>query len=192
VEIKRAFRSQARQYHPDVNKSPDAEARFKEITEAYEVLSDAQKRAMYDRYGHSGGQQAGFGDFGGFADIFETFFGGGRRASGRGPQRGSDLRYDMSVSFEEAVFGTEKEIEIPVMTPCQECQGTGAEPGSGASTCPRCQGSGEMRRVQQSVFGQFVSVVMCDACGGEGRVIGTPCKNCRGQGRVQGTKRISV
>lgn len=195
VEIKRAFRNLARKYHPDVNKDSDAEARFKEISEAYEVLSDPQKRSMYDRYGHSGGQGGfeGFTDFGGFADIFESFFGGGSRRSGhRGPQRGSDLRYDLRITFEEAVFGTEKDIEIPVMKACPECSGTGAEPGSGASTCPRCQGSGELRRVQQSVFGQFVSVVMCDACGGEGRVIGTPCSNCRGQGRVQGTKRLTV
>lgn len=195
VEIKRAFRNLARKYHPDVNKDGDAEARFKEISEAYEVLSDPQKRSMYDRFGHSGGPGGfeGFGDFGGFADIFESFFGGGgRRSSYRGPQRGSDLRYDMRISFEEAVFGTEKTIEIPVMKPCEKCSGTGAEPGSGASVCPRCQGSGELRRVQQSVFGQFVSVVMCNACGGEGRVIGTPCSNCRGQGRVQGTKTLTV
>jgi molecular chaperone DnaJ len=195
VEIKSAFRNQARKYHPDVNKSPDAEARFKEINEAYEVLSDARKRSAYDRYGHrlqpSGFE--GFSDLGGFADIFETFFGaGGRRGSYRGPQRGADLRYDMTISFEQAVFGIEKEIEIPILQLCKRCDGSGAEPGSGVRTCPRCQGSGELRRVQQSVFGQFVNVVMCDMCQGEGQVIGSPCKNCHGSGREQGNKKLSV
>jgi molecular chaperone DnaJ len=195
VEIKRAFRTQARKYHPDVNKASDAEARFKEINEAYEVLSDARKRSAYDRYGHVG--QAGgfsdFGDLGGFADIFETFFGaGGRRGTQRGPQRGSDLRYDMRIAFEEAVFGTEKDIEIPVLQVCHTCDGSGAEPGTGATTCPRCHGSGELRRVQQSVFGQFVNVVACDMCQGEGQLAGTPCKTCHGQGREQGRKNLTV
>ncbi len=195
TEIKRAFRNQARQYHPDVNKAADAETRFKEINEAYEVLSDGQKRAAYDRFGHAGasGNFDGFGDLGGFADIFDTFFGaGGRRGTQRGPQRGADLRYDMTITFEEAAFGAEKSIQIPVMETCGTCDGTGAQPGSGSQTCPRCQGSGELRRVQQSVFGQFVNVVMCDACQGEGRVIADPCKTCRGQGRIRATKDISV
>ena len=195
ADIKRAFRNQARQYHPDVNKAPDAEARFKEINEAYEVLSDSSKRAAYDRFGHAGqsGNFDGFGDLGGFADIFDTFFGaGGRRTSQRGPQRGSDLRYDMTITFMEAVFGAEKQIEIPVMENCETCNGTGAQPGSGSETCPRCHGSGELRRVQQSVFGQFVNVVMCDACQGEGRVIADPCKNCKGQGRLLGSEELTV
>lgn len=194
VEIKRAFRTQARQYHPDVNKQPDAEARFKEINEAYEVLSDERKRAAYDRYGHAaqGSGFSDFGDLGGFADIFETFFGGGRRSGYRGPQRGSDLRYDMSITFEEAVFGTEKEIEIPILKACARCEGSGAEPGSTATTCPRCQGSGEMRRVQQSVFGQFVNVVVCEACHGEGQIVASPCTKCRGTGRERASKKLSV
>jgi molecular chaperone DnaJ len=195
VEIKRAFRTQARKYHPDVNKEPNAEARFKEINEAYAVLSDARKRASYDRYGHTGqaGGFEGFGDLGSFADIFDTFFGaGGRRGGQRGPQRGSDLRYDMSISFEQAVFGAEKEIEIPVLSLCQRCEGTGAEPGSGSATCPRCQGSGELRRVQQSVFGQFVNVVMCEQCQGEGQVVGSPCTTCRGKGREKANKKLSI
>lgn len=195
VEIKRAFRNQARKYHPDVNKSPDAETRFKEINEAYEVLSDARKRSAYDRYGHVGqaGTFDGFGDVGGFADIFETFFGAGaRRGASRGPQRGADLRYDMSIAFEDAVFGAEKKIEIPVLEICEECGGSGAEPGSGSATCSRCHGSGELRRVQQSVFGQFVNVVACDVCRGEGQVVGSPCRNCRGQGRKQGKKTLSI
>jgi molecular chaperone DnaJ len=195
VEIKRAFRTAARQYHPDVNKAPDAETRFKEINEAYEVLSDPQKRAAYDRFGHTG--QAGtfdFGDLGGFADIFETFFGGGGRRGGtyRGPQRGTDLRFNMRLTFEEAVFGTEKEIDIPTLQPCARCDGSGAEPGSGRQTCSRCQGSGELRRVQQSVFGQFVNVVMCDACGGDGQIVASPCTKCHGQGRERTTKKVEV
>lgn len=194
VEIKRAFRARARQYHPDVSNAADAEARFKEVNEAYEVLSDQRKRAAYDRYGHTG-QAGGFEDFtdlGGFADIFETFFGTGRRGTQRGPQRGPDLRYDLRISFEEAAFGVEKEIELPSHQTCEACAGSGAEPGSGASTCPRCQGSGELRRVQQSVFGQFVNVVMCENCQGEGQIVASPCGNCRGQGRVRGTKKLTV
>jgi molecular chaperone DnaJ len=192
VEIKRAFRTQARKFHPDVNKDPGADVRFKEINEAYEVLSDPQKRQMYDRYGHNG-PGAGFGDIGGFADIFESFFGGGSRRGGqRGPQRGSDLRYDLTITFEEAVFGTEKDLDIPALTICEHCGGKGAEPGSGARVCPRCQGSGELRRVQQSVFGQFVTVVMCEACGGEGQVMAAPCTECQGQGRVRSNKKLHV
>jgi molecular chaperone DnaJ len=194
-EIKRKFREQARKFHPDVNKAPDAEARFKEINEAYEVLSDQRKRAAYDRYGHSG-QGAGIGDFGdlgGFADIFETFFGAGtRRGAYHGPQRGNDLRYDLSISFEEAVFGIEKVIELPSLQFCSRCDGSGAEPGSGSTTCPRCHGSGELRRVQQSVFGQFVNVVMCESCQGEGQIVSSPCTRCHGQGRERGTKKLTV
>jgi molecular chaperone DnaJ len=195
ADIKRAFRTNARQYHPDVNKSPDAELRFKEINEAYAVLSDNGKRATYDRFGHAGqnGSFDGFGDLGGFADIFETFFGaGGRRGAHHGPQRGSDLRYDLHISFEEAVFGSEKEIEIPVMQICEACSGSGAEPGSGSAICDRCNGSGELRRVQQSVFGQFVNVVLCDRCQGEGQVSGSPCKDCSGQGRERRMKKLAV
>lgn len=194
VEIKRAFRNQARTYHPDVNKAPDAETRFKEINEAYEVLSDPQKRAAYDRFGHNGpmGGFENFTDVGGFADIFETFFGGGRRGANRGPQRGTDLRYDMTIEFEEAVFGTEQTIEIPVLQLCEKCDGSGAEPGSQATTCPRCQGSGELRRVQQSVFGQFVNVVACDRCHGEGQIVGSPCNQCHGQGRQRRNKTLTV
>jgi molecular chaperone DnaJ len=195
TEIKRAFRERARKFHPDVNKAADAEARFKEVNEAYEVLSDQRKRAAYDRYGHAGqGVGVGdFGDLGGFADIFETFFGAGtRRGAYHGPQRGSDLRYDLSIAFEEAVFGIEKEIELPSLQFCGRCDGSGAEPGSGSTTCPRCHGSGELRRVQQSVFGQFVNVVMCETCQGEGQIVATPCSRCHGQGRERGTKKLSV
>jgi molecular chaperone DnaJ len=194
VDIKRAFRNQARTYHPDVNKAVDAEARFKEINEAYEILGDPQKRAAYDRFGHNGptGGFENFTDIGGFADIFETFFGAGRRGGHRGPQRGTDLRYDMTITFEEAVFGTEKTIEIPVLQLCEKCDGSGAEPGSTAQTCSRCQGSGELRRVQQSVFGQFVNVVACDKCRGDGQILGSPCTRCHGQGRERRTKSLDV
>lgn len=196
VEIKRAFRNQARRYHPDVNKEPEAETRFKEINEAYEVLSDRQKRAAYDRYGHTGRTGVGgdpFSDLGGFADIFETFFGGGaRRGAQRGPTRGADVRFDMHLSFEEAAFGIEKDIEVPTLQPCHTCHGSGAEPGSGTQTCSKCHGSGELRRVQQSVFGQFVNVVMCDRCGGDGQIVANPCPTCHGQGRERRTKTITV
>jgi molecular chaperone DnaJ len=197
-DIKKAFRRLARQYHPDVNKDKDAEARFKEINEAYEVLSDPQKRQMYDQFGHAGpnmGAGAGFGDFGfgGFSDIFQTFFGGQAGGGGRrGPQRGSDLRYNLTLTFEEAVFGCEKELEIPRADTCTVCHGSGAEPGTEPSRCPNCNGTGELRRVQQSIFGQFVNVVMCDRCQGEGRVITTPCHECHGGGRVRVTKHVTL
>src|SRR5579862_4442977 len=197
-DIKKAFRRLARQYHPDVNKNKDAEARFKEVNEAYEVLSDPQKRQMYDQFGHAGpgaGAGAGFGDFGfgGFSDIFQTFFGGQTGGGGRrGPQRGSDLRYNLTLSFEEAVFGCEKELEIPRADTCPACRGSGAEPGTEPSRCPNCNGTGELRRVQQSIFGQFVNVVMCERCQGEGRVIGTPCHECHGAGRVRVTKHVTL
>ena len=169
--IKSAYRKLARQYHPDVNKAPDAEERFKEVNEAYEVLSDGDKRQAYDRFGHAaaqggfgaGGQGAGFGGMGGFGDIFEDFFGGfgGMRGAPRGPARGDDLRYDMEITFQEAVFGAEKEIEIPRLETCPVCQGSGAEPGTKPIRCPQCNGTGEVRRAQQTILGQFVSVTTC-------------------------------
>lgn len=200
-EIKKSFRRLAKQYHPDANKEQGAEARFIEINEAYEILSDQQKRSAYDRYGHAGvasgaGGAGGF-DFGGFNnlnDIFETFFsgsaGGGQRRSG--PQRGADLRYELTISFEEAVFGCQKEIELPRWETCSTCRGNGAQPGTSTQRCPGCQGSGEIRRVQQSIFGQFVNVTMCERCRGEGRIITTPCEKCRGQGRVRNNRRVVV
>jgi molecular chaperone DnaJ len=195
IEIKRAFRSRARQYHPDVNKETGAEGLFKEINEAYEVLSDGNKRAAYDRFGHAGvngGPQQAYAGFDSFADIFDQFFGAGGRRGHRGPQRGSDLRYDLSIAFEEAVFGAEKELEIPALRGCSRCGGSGAEPKSGETVCPSCHGSGEIRRVQQSVFGQFVNVVMCDRCQGEGRVPGEPCVKCNGQGRERSSHTVAV
>ncbi len=198
-EVKKAFRRLAKQYHPDANKEQGAEARFVEINEAYEVLSDPQKRATYDRFGHAGvgnGMGAGFGDLGGFSsinDLFETFFAGAAGAQRRaGSQRGADLRHDLTITFEEAVFGCQKEIELPRWETCSNCRGSGAQPGTSTSRCSACQGTGEIRRVQQSIFGQFVNVTMCERCRGEGRVITTPCEKCRGQGRVRNNRRVVV
>ncbi len=199
-EIKKSFRRLAKQYHPDTNKEQGAEASFIEINEAYEVLSDQQKRSAYDRYGHAGvgagaAGAAGF-DFGGFNnlnDIFETFFAGSAGTQRRSTtQRGADLRYELTITFEEAVFGCQKEIELPRWETCSTCRGSGAQPGTSTQRCPACQGSGELRRVQQSIFGQFVNVTMCERCRGEGRIITTPCEKCRGQGRVRNNRRVVV
>jgi len=194
-EIKKAFRRLARQYHPDVNKSPDAEARFKEINEAYEVLSDREKRAMYDRFGHAG-PQAGFGGFGdfGFEDLFESFFGGMRAgpAARQGPARGADLRYDLTIEFAEAIFGCEKEIVVPRHETCPQCQGSGAEPGTQPIRCPQCNGTGEVRRQQQTFLGSFIQVTTCPRCHGEREIVTTPCTQCRGQKVVQVERPILV
>jgi molecular chaperone DnaJ len=204
-EIKKSFRRLARQYHPDVNRESGAEERFKEINEAYEVLGDAQKRQAYDRFGHAGvgaGAGAGgspfdgFGGFGSFSDIFEQIFATAAGAAGtarRGTaQRGADLRYELTISFEEAVRGCQKDIEIPRWESCPTCRGSGAQPGTNTARCTACQGTGEIRRVQQSIFGQFVNVMVCDRCRGEGRVITTPCERCSGQGRVRNVRRVTV
>lgn len=196
-EIKKAYRQLARKYHPDVSQESDAEARFKEINEAYEVLSDQQKRGTYDRFGHAGTQGfGGFEGFGGFRDpfeIFEEFFGsgfgmGGRTRARRGPRRGADLRYDLEIQFEEAIFGAEKEIEVPRKQTCPHCQGTGAEPGTSPIRCPDCNGTGEVRR--QAGF--FLNIVTCPRCQGEGEVITSPCTQCRGRKRVVETRRLSL
>ena len=192
--IKSAYRKLARQYHPDVNKSADAEERFKEINEAYEVLSDADKRAdvrpLRPR-GDAGrvrrGGPGGSAVPGGFGDIFEEFFGGfsGMRGAHAGPTRGNDLRYDLEITFQEAVFGAEKEIEMPRLEVCPQCQGSGAEPGTKPIRCPQCNGTGEVRRAQQTILGQFVSVTTCPRCNGEREIATTPCTHCRGQKRVR-------
>jgi molecular chaperone DnaJ len=197
--IKSAYRKLARQYHPDVNKSAEASERLKEINEAYEVLSDADKRQAYDRFGHAASQggfggAGSYGGFGGFGDIFEEFFGGfgATRPAPRGPARGSDLRYDMEITFEEAVFGSEKEIEVPRLETCPQCQGSGAEPGTKPIRCPQCNGTGEVRRAQQTILGQFVSVTTCPRCHGEREIVTTPCTLCHGEKRVHRTRRLSV
>ena len=198
-EIKKAYRRLAMQYHPDRNPSPEAEERFKEINRAYEVLSDPEKRAAYDRFGHAGvdgGAGAtgfeGFNPFEGFGDIFDAFFGGTRARRRRGPVRGADLRYDLEISFEEAAFGTEKEIEFSRYEVCSECRGRGAAAGTDLATCPDCNGVGEIRRTASSIFGQFVNVMTCGRCGGEGRIIVRPCPRCRGSGRERVTRRLVV
>ena len=193
-DIKGAFRKLAMQFHPDRNNAADAADRFKEIGEAYEILSDPEKRERYDRYGPTAdfGPSRGFEgfDFGGFGDIFDAFFGG--RRSARGPTRGEDLRVRQELKFEEAVFGVEKEIRISRLEDCTVCGGTGSEPGSQPEACPQCEGSGEVRRVQRSVFGQFVNVSPCDRCGGEGAIITNPCGNCGGLGRERRNRRLQV
>ncbi|MFV9504492.1 MAG: molecular chaperone DnaJ [Oscillochloridaceae bacterium umkhey_bin13] len=198
-EIKKAFRKLARQFHPDVNREAGAEAKFKEINEAYEVLSDEEKRAVYDRFGHNvpGGMGGGaYGDpFGGadpFSTIFDAFFGGaaaGQRTQ-RGPQRGADLRYNLRLEFQEAVFGVEKEIEFRRLEPCGGCKGTGAEVGTEPTRCPKCQGSGEVR--QRAPLFNMVTVTTCDQCGGAGYVIPIPCRECRGEGRIRQVRKLTV
>jgi molecular chaperone DnaJ len=196
-ELKKAYRRLAHQYHPDVNKDVSADEKIKEINEAYEVLSDDDKRARYDRFGHEGVQNggagfSGFEGFGSVADIFEEFFGGGMGRRRRGPRRGADLRYDLTISFEEAVFGTEKEIEVRRPEICSTCHGSGAEPGSSPVTCNTCKGTGEVRRVQQSILGSFVNVTTCPTCQGTGEIIPVLCHTCNGRKQVQETRRIKV
>jgi molecular chaperone DnaJ len=195
-ELKRAFRKLAMQYHPDRNPdSPQAAERFKECSEAYEVLSDPEKRRSYDMFGHAGvGQGAGSGFEGfGFGDIFDTFFGGGLGSrGGRRAARGDDLRYDLTITFEEAFTGVEKEIDVSRLVTCQLCAGSGAQPGTGTETCDTCGGSGQVRRQAQSIFGSVVNIGTCPTCGGAGRILRTPCAECRGQGRVERAKRLRV
>ena len=195
--IKKAFRRLAMKYHPDRNNSHDASDRFKAINEAYEVLADQERRAMYDRFGHAGAESPlgargfeGFG-FGGFGDIFDTFF-GGATARRQGPRRGDDLRQPITVTFEEAAFGCEKTIDVTSVEVCSRCNGQGAEPGTEPERCANCNGSGELRRVQQSIFGQFVNVSACDRCRGEGRVAKHRCRTCRGDGFERRTRRLEV
>jgi molecular chaperone DnaJ len=196
-EVKKAFRKLAMKYHPDRNKSEDAHDRFKEINEAYEVLADAERRGMYDRFGHAGAESPygargfdGF-NFGGFGDIFDAFF-GGTTTRRRAPRRGADLRRSITLTFEEAAFGVEKTVQVASLELCSHCNGLRAEPGSEPEKCNNCGGTGELRRVQQSVFGQFVNVAMCDRCGGEGRVVSNPCKQCRGAGREERARKLQV
>ena len=198
-ELKSAFRRLARQYHPDVNNSPDAEERFKEINEAYAVLSDADRRAAYDRYGHAGVRGAGGApdftvDFSDFADIFGEFFGFGRSTgqSRNVPRRGADLQYRMDLSFEEAVFGVEKEIEITRDEVCSRCNGNRAEPGTSPVKCTTCDGRGEVRQARQTILGSMVQVTTCPACNGTGKTIESPCKNCIGRGLERQTRKKVV
>ena len=207
-ELKRAYRRLARQYHPDVNKEPGAEDKFKEINRAYEVLSEPETRARYDRFGEAGVSGAGaagaeYGDMGGFADIFETIFsgfggmggpggasGGTRRRSG--PTRGDDLRLDLKLDFKEAIFGGEKEIRIPHLETCDVCDGTGAKAGTSPETCGTCNGTGQVRRATRTPFGSFAQVSVCPTCNGSGQVIKDKCEACGGVGRKQETKKLKI
>lgn len=208
-EIKKAYRKLAMRFHPDRSDEPRAEERFKEVTEAYEVLRDAEKRRLYDRYGEAGlrrgaGAAGGFGDFAGFgfADAFEVFmreFGGGgfgdlfgRRGRPRGPRRGSGIRLGLSVGLEEAAAGTERTLKMRVLDACDRCDGSGAEPGTSRLRCPTCGGAGEVRQVQRSMLGQFVSVRPCPECGGEGTRLERPCSRCRGAGRLRRERRVKI
>jgi molecular chaperone DnaJ len=200
-DIKKAYRRLALQFHPDRNSAPEASERFKEATEAYQVLSDAEKRGLYDRYGHAAfdrGAGAGSVDFSNFVglsieDLFESFFGAtGQRGARQRIQRGQDLRYDLHLTLEEAVFGCSKEINLTKHATCARCTGSGMEPGSEPTKCPRCEGSGEIRRMQQSIFGQFVNVTLCDRCNGEGQIISDPCVECQGRGVVRQKTTVQV
>jgi len=196
-EIRKEFRKLAKLYHPDRNREPDAEDKFKEINEAYQVLSDPEKRSRYDRYGRVDVAE-GFPDFGfgGLGDIFESFFGGfgtpfGRTAQ-RGPQRGDSLQSHLTLSFKEAVFGCSKEVEIQRIEFCPSCHGIGSEPGTNPETCPDCHGTGQVKRVQQSIFGRFTHIATCSRCGGSGTVINSPCSQCKGKGRIKVKRKVMV
>ena len=204
AEIKKAFRKLARELHPDVNNEPDAEARFKEAAEAYEVLSDSDRRATYDRYGHeglrSGGYSPNFEGFGSVADIFETFFGGSGGFGGMfggggrpgGPLQGGDIAAGADITLEEAARGVAVEVSYDAVSLCEHCRGNGAEPGTPIETCSKCGGSGQLRAVSRTPFGQVVRATVCDVCDGEGRVPKEPCHVCNGRGRKVERVKVSV
>jgi len=215
-EIKSAYRKLAMKYHPDRSQESDAEEKFKEISEAYAVLSDADKRRQYDQFGHAGidsrySQEdifrgvdfedllrgfgfggGGAGGFGGGSGIFDMFFGGGGRGGRRGPSRGRDLRFDLEMTLEQVATGLDTSIEVPRMEACPTCGGTGAKPGTSPQTCDQCQGTGQMTRVQKTPFGQMMTSTTCSKCGGRGQIVSDPCGECRGSGRVRKTRTINV
>ncbi len=196
-EIKKAYRRLSKKYHPDINKEPGADEKFKELTEAYEVLNDDQKRAQYDQFGHQGPQGFGGGSdfgggFGGFEDIFSTFFGGGGRRDPNAPRQGADLQYTMSMTFEEAVFGKDTTIEIPREETCETCDGSGAKPGTSPETCSHCNGSGQLNVEQNTPFGRIVNRRACNYCQGTGKIIKEKCRTCGGDGTVKKRKKINV
>ncbi|OYD07653.1 molecular chaperone DnaJ [Paludifilum halophilum] len=202
-EIRKAYRKLARKYHPDVNQSPDAEQKFKEVAEAYEVLRDPQKKANYDQFGHAdpgaaGAGAGGFGGFGGgaadfgFGDIFDMFFGGGRRSNPNAPRQGADLEYRLTVDFKDAIFGKEMDIVIPRTETCDTCQGSGARPGTHPETCSNCKGTGQAETVQNTPFGRIVNKRICQQCGGRGKVIREKCADCGGTGSVKKRRKIHI
>lgn len=202
-EIKSAFRKMARKYHPDVNKEPDAEEKFKELGRAYETLMDDNKRATYDRYGEDGLKNAGYntsgpfdGGFGDLNDIFESFFGGfgfSERANDpNAPQNGADLRLNLQIDFEEAVFGVKKEVKISHLETCDECGGTGCQKGSKAETCPTCGGSGRVQQVTNTPLGSFRQITTCPKCNGKGTINSNPCSKCRGDGRLEVERTLTI
>ncbi|MFH1474378.1 MAG: molecular chaperone DnaJ [Chloroflexota bacterium] len=201
ADLKKAFRKLAQQWHPDVSRDDNADERFKEINEAYQVLSDPQRRQAYDMFGRAGAGGAGFdpgaqAGFGAFSDLFDAFFGGSTAGGGgvrRGrPAVGSDLRYDLRISFEESMRGTEREIEFGVLDRCTACAGSGAKSGTATQACPQCAGRGEIRHTRQTMLGQMVNVVACPRCRGEGKVVESPCEDCGGDGRKERSKRLRV
>ncbi|WP_335869309.1 molecular chaperone DnaJ [Bacillus sp. 2205SS5-2] len=197
-EIKKSYRKLSKKFHPDINKEADANEKFKEVKDAYETLSDEQKRAHYDRYGHTDPNQ-GFGGggaagFGGFEDIFNSFFGGGggRRRDPNAPRQGADLQYTMTLSFEEAAFGKDTEIDIPNEETCETCKGNGAKPGTKPETCSHCQGTGQLNVEQDTPFGRIVNRRVCNHCDGTGQTIKHKCSTCGGKGKVRKRRKISV
>ena len=204
-EIKSAFRKMARKWHPDVNKAPEAEAKFKELGKAYETLMDDEKRATYDRFGEDGLRDAGFntqgpfaGGFGDLEEVFNSFFGGGfgfggaRQRDPNAPQRGDDLRLDITLEFEEAVFGLTKEVKIDHLEVCPTCKGSGAKEGAKPETCKQCGGQGRIQQTTRTVLGHFTQIVTCPHCHGKGTVISEPCPDCRGEGRKETEKKIEL
>ncbi len=194
-EVKKAFRKKAKECHPDTNKSPEAESMFKELGEAYEVISDASKRQVYDNYGHDGLKNSGYQSqwdsaegFGDLGDLFASFFGGGFGGGGGGrrrggPTQGNDLRLDLELTFEEAIFGTKKEIKFTHLENCDTCEGSGAAAGSGPTVCTTCGGQGQVRQTSQTIIGHFTQIVSCPGCHGTGSIVVNPCRACQGQGR---------
>jgi molecular chaperone DnaJ len=201
AEIKKAFRKLARELHPDINQhDPGAEEKFKQVAEAYEVLSDSERRAIYDRYGHeglrSGGYEPSFSGFGNIGDIFEAFFGGsspfGSVFGGGGPGRGGDAAVEVSLTLDEVASGVTRDLEVDLTATCSNCHGNGAEPGTPIETCPRCEGTGQLQVMSRSVFGQLVRMQVCDRCGGEGKIPQTPCGVCRGTGQEVRRESVNV
>ncbi len=193
-ELRKAFRKLAFKYHPDHNRDDGAESKFKEVNEAYQVLSDSSKRSGYDRLGHDGSERA-FGrgsDTFGFGDIFDAFFGGATTATQQAPQRGGSLQYRATLTLEEAAFGSEREVELTRTENCSECHGTGSKPGTQPARCPNCDGAGQVRRVQSSIFGRFTNITSCPQCHGDGQIITEPCPHCRGSGREKKKRTVSV